>query len=111
MMYARSFSRVNGAVFEGGCVGPLQFNTSNCRIVPGNEFGAILKSEGIDGLIAPLNRKTDILNASTQGLSRTNPGTEAAGVLAREPTTGPRAQIFLPPSADPKGTESSLLEE
>jgi phospholipid transport system substrate-binding protein len=47
-----------------------------------SEFGAILKNEGIDGLIAALNRKANILNASTQGLSKTNPGTEVAGVLA-----------------------------
>jgi len=53
-----------------------------------SEFGAILKNEGIDGLIAALNRKADILTASSQGLSRTNPGAEVAGVLAREPTTG-----------------------
>jgi len=62
-----------------------------------SEFGAILKSEGIDGLIAALNRKANILNASTQGLSRTNPGTEVASVLARQPTTGSR--IGLPPAA------------
>jgi phospholipid transport system substrate-binding protein len=69
-----------------------------------SEFGAILKSEGIDGLIAALNRKADILNASTQGLSGTNPGSEVAGVLAREPTTGPRAQIRLPPAASHQRT-------
>src|SRR5262245_20301704 len=62
-----------------------------------SEFGAILKSEGIDGLIAALNRKANVLTASTQGLSRTNPGTEVAGVLAGEPTTGSR--IGLPPAA------------
>ena len=44
-----------------------------------SEFGAILKSEGIDGLIAALNRKANILNASTQGLSRTNPGDRSCG--------------------------------
>jgi hypothetical protein len=33
--HARSFSRVNGAVFVGGYVGPLQINASNCRIVLG----------------------------------------------------------------------------
>src|SRR6201990_2284668 len=44
-----------------------------------SEFGAILKSEGIDGLIAALNRKANTLAASTQGSSRTNPGTEVAG--------------------------------
>jgi hypothetical protein len=63
-----------------------------------SEFGAILKSEGIDGLIDTLNRKANILNASTQGLSKTNPGTEVAGVLAREPTE-PSVRIPLPPSA------------
>ena len=75
-----------------------------------SEFGAILKSEGIDGLIAALNRKAEILNASTQGLSRTNHGTEVADVLAREPTTGPRAQIRLPPAASHQRTarEKSL---
>jgi phospholipid transport system substrate-binding protein len=61
-----------------------------------SEFGAILKNEGIDGLIAALNRKANMLNASTQGLSTTNPGAEVAGVLAREPTTGPRGRIHLP---------------
>ena len=30
-----------------------------------SEFGAILKNEGIDGLIAALNRKTDILTGTT----------------------------------------------
>jgi phospholipid transport system substrate-binding protein len=29
-----------------------------------SEFAAILKSQGIDGLIAALNRKTDILTAT-----------------------------------------------
>jgi hypothetical protein len=67
-----------------------------------SEFGAILKNEGIDGLIAALNRKANILNASTQDLSRTNPGTEVAGVLAREPTAGPR--IGLPPAASHQRT-------
>jgi phospholipid transport system substrate-binding protein len=67
-----------------------------------SEFGAILKSEGIDGLIAALNRKANILTASTQGLSRTNPGTEVAGVLAGEPPTGPR--IGLPPAASHQRT-------
>jgi phospholipid transport system substrate-binding protein len=61
-----------------------------------SEFGAILKNEGIDGLIAALNHKANILNASTQGLSETNPGAEVAGVLAREPTTGPRVRSGLP---------------
>ena len=61
-----------------------------------SEFGAILKNEGIDGLITALNHKANILNASTQGLSGTNPGTVVAGVPAREPTTGPRVRIGLP---------------
>jgi phospholipid transport system substrate-binding protein len=30
-----------------------------------SEFAAILKSEGIDGLIAALNRKADILTGTT----------------------------------------------
>jgi hypothetical protein len=30
-----------------------------------SEFAAILKSEGMDGLIAALNRKADILTGST----------------------------------------------
>lgn len=30
-----------------------------------SEFGAILKNEGIDGLIVALNRKADILTATT----------------------------------------------
>jgi phospholipid transport system substrate-binding protein len=64
-----------------------------------SEFGAILKNEGIDGLIAALNRKANILNASMQGLSRNNPGIEVASVLAREPTTEPRVRIPLPPGA------------
>jgi phospholipid transport system substrate-binding protein len=67
-----------------------------------SEFGAILKSEGVDGLIAALNRKANILNPSTQGLSRTNPGTEVAGVLAHQLTTGPR--IGLPPAASHQRT-------
>jgi hypothetical protein len=61
-----------------------------------SEFGAILKNEGIDGLIAALNHKTDILNASTQGLSQTNAGAEVASVKAREPTAGPRVRSGLP---------------
>jgi len=69
-----------------------------------SEFGAILKSEGIDGLIAALNRKANILNASTQALSRTNPGTEVAGVLARQPTTEPGVRIPLPPAASQQRT-------
>ena len=64
-----------------------------------SEFGAILKNEGIDGLIAALNRKTNILNGSTQGLSRTNSGAEVAGVLAREPMTRPRVRIGITPAA------------
>ncbi|MBV8524853.1 MAG: ABC transporter substrate-binding protein, partial [Acetobacteraceae bacterium] len=69
-----------------------------------SEFGAILKNEGIDGLIAALNRKADILNASTQGLSRTNPGAEVAGVLVREPTTGPRVRTGVAPAASHQRT-------
>jgi len=61
-----------------------------------SEFGAILKNEGIDGLIAALNHKANILNASMQGLSGTNPGAEVAGVPAREPTTGSRVRSGLP---------------
>jgi phospholipid transport system substrate-binding protein len=61
-----------------------------------SEFGAILKSEGIDGLIAALNRKANILNAST------NPGTEVARVLAPKPTAGPR--IGLSPAASHQRT-------
>ena len=64
-----------------------------------SEFGAILKNEGIDGLIAALNSKANILNASTQGLSRTNLGTEVAGVLASEPTMEPRVRSPRPPAA------------
>src|SRR5499427_8098031 len=69
-----------------------------------SEFGAILKNEGLDGLIAALNRKANILNASMQGLSRTNPGAEVAGVLAREPTTGSRVRTGLPPAASHQRT-------
>ena len=68
-----------------------------------SEFGAILKSEGIDGLIAALNRKAEILNASTQGLSRTS-GTEVAGVLARQPTAEPSVRIPRPPAASHQRT-------
>ena len=32
-----------------------------------SEFAAILKSEGIDGLIAALNRKSNVLIATTDG--------------------------------------------
>ena len=32
-----------------------------------SEFAAILKSEGIDGLIAALNRKSNVLIATTAG--------------------------------------------
>src|SRR5215467_5641773 len=60
-----------------------------------SEFGAILKNEGIDGLTAALNHKANILNASMQGLSGTNPGAEVASVKAREPT-GPRVRSGLP---------------
>ena len=69
-----------------------------------SEFGAILKNEGIDGLIAALNRKANMLNATTQGLSRTNPGAEVAGLLAHEPTTGPRGRIHLHPAASHQQT-------
>jgi phospholipid transport system substrate-binding protein len=69
-----------------------------------SEFGAILKNEGIDGLIAALNRKANILSASTQGLSRVNPGTEVVGVLAREPTTGPRVRTRVPSAASHQRT-------
>ncbi|HEX3416323.1 MAG TPA: ABC transporter substrate-binding protein [Stellaceae bacterium] len=34
-----------------------------------SEFAAILKSQGIDGLIAALNRKADILTATTAKVS------------------------------------------
>jgi len=64
-----------------------------------SEFRAIVKNEGIDGLIAALNRKANILSASTQGLSRTNPGAEVVGVLARETTTGPRVRTRVPSAA------------
>ena len=64
-----------------------------------SEFRAIVKNEGIDGLIAALNRKANILSASTQGLSRVNPGTEVVGVLARETTTGPRVRTRVPSAA------------
>jgi ABC-type transporter MlaC component len=37
---------------------------ANCR----SEFAAILKNEGIDGLIAALNRKADILTGTTARL-------------------------------------------
>jgi len=66
-----------------------------------SEFGAILKNEGIDGLIAAMNRKANILSASTQGLS--NPGPEVAGVSAREPMPGPR---IGPPAASHQRTAS-----
>jgi phospholipid transport system substrate-binding protein len=69
-----------------------------------SEFGAILKNEGIDGLIAALNRKANILTASAQGLSRTNSGTEVAGVLARQPTAEPSVRIPRPPAASHQGT-------
>ena len=69
-----------------------------------SEFGAILKNEGIDGLIAALNRKANILTASTQGLSRTNSGTEVAGVLARQPTAEPSVRILRPPAASHQRT-------
>jgi len=67
-----------------------------------SEFGAILKNEGIDGLIAALNSRANILAASTQGISRTNQGTEVASVLAREPTRGPR--IVPPPATSHRRT-------
>jgi phospholipid transport system substrate-binding protein len=61
-----------------------------------SEFGAILKNEGIDGLITALNRKADILNGSTQALSRTNPGAEVAGAPARGATMVARPGGFDP---------------
>jgi phospholipid transport system substrate-binding protein len=64
-----------------------------------SEFGAILKNEGIDGLITALNRKADILNGSTQALSRTNPGAEVAESRGSEPTAGPRVRTGLSPAA------------
>ena len=75
-----------------------------------SEFGAILKNEGIDGLIAALNRKANTLNAGTQGLSRTNPGAEVAGVRASKPTTGARVRSRLPPATSHQRTarEKSL---
>ena len=69
-----------------------------------SEFGAILKSEGIDGLIAALNRKTNILTDSAQDLSRTNSGTEVAGVLARHPTAESSVRIPRPPAASHQRT-------
>jgi phospholipid transport system substrate-binding protein len=69
-----------------------------------SEFGAILKNEGIDGLIAALNRKANVLNVSAQSLSRTNPAVEVAGVLAREPTTGPRVRTRVPSAASHERT-------
>ena len=69
-----------------------------------SEFGAILKNEGIDGLIAALNRKANILTASAPGLSRTNSGTEVAGVLARQPTAEPSVRIPRPPAASHQRT-------
>src|SRR5262249_1336998 len=63
-----------------------------------SEFGAILKSEGIDGLIAALNRKANILSGSTQAISRTDPGAEVAELRAHEPTTGPRVRTGLTPA-------------
>jgi len=69
-----------------------------------SEFAAILKNEGIDGLIAALNRKANMLNATTQGLSRTNPRAEVAGLLAHEPTMGPRGRIHLHPAASHQQT-------
>ena len=69
-----------------------------------SEFGAILKSEGIDALIAALNRKANILTASAQDLSRTNSGTEVAGVLARQPTAEPSVRIPRPPAASHQRT-------
>jgi phospholipid transport system substrate-binding protein len=71
-----------------------------------SEFGAILKNEGIDGLIAALNRKASILRASTQGVSTTDPGAEVAGVLADKPNTGPRVRSGLPPAAGDQRTAS-----
>jgi phospholipid transport system substrate-binding protein len=64
-----------------------------------SEFGAILKNEGIDGLITALNRKANILNGSTQALSRINPRVEVAELREHEPTTGPRVQTGLTPAA------------
>ena len=75
-----------------------------------SEFGAILKNEGIDGLIAALNRKASILSAGTQGVSTTNPGAEVAGVLADKPNTGPRVRSGLlgrRRSASPPGSRRS----
>jgi phospholipid transport system substrate-binding protein len=72
-----------------------------------SEFGAILKNEGIDGLIAALNRKANILNGSTQGLSRTIPGAEVADVRAHEPTTGPRVRSGLTPPASHRQAAST----
>jgi phospholipid transport system substrate-binding protein len=69
-----------------------------------SEFAAILKNEGIDGLIAALNRKANILKASTQTPSRTNPGAEVSVMLAREPTTGARVQGRHPPAASHQQT-------
>jgi phospholipid transport system substrate-binding protein len=71
-----------------------------------SEFGAILKSEGIDGLIAALNRKANILNGSTQALSRTNPGAEVAELPAHEPTTGPSVRTGLTPAASHRQASS-----
>jgi phospholipid transport system substrate-binding protein len=69
-----------------------------------SEFGAILKHEGIDGLIAALNRKTNILNAGTQGLSKTNPVAQVAGVPAPVPTAGASVRSRLPPAASHQRT-------
>jgi phospholipid transport system substrate-binding protein len=69
-----------------------------------SEFAAILKNEGIDGLIAALNRKANVLDASSQGLSRTNPGAEVASVLAREPAAGLRVRSRVPSAASRQRT-------
>src|SRR5690242_7404813 len=69
-----------------------------------SEFGAILKHEGIDGLIAALNRKTNVLNAGTQGLSKTNPVAQVAGVPAPVPTAGASLRSRLPPAASNQRT-------
>ena len=44
---------------------PLNSTARSARWRRRSEFAAILKSQGIDGLIAALNRKADILTATT----------------------------------------------
>ena len=57
MIHRNGYSRLISDIYLDGAINEVATRHS--------EFAAILKSQGIDDLIAALNRKTDILTATT----------------------------------------------